>query len=200
MPNARAARDQEAPAEALAEREAREVAERRGQPGDEDDRAEVDAALRGDDAAEHDRRLARGDEADERAGLQEGERGDQRVGPGAERVGEVGEQALEVGQAHDARRHEGEGGRGQHADDQQAARDARGRRRQRRRRRGTQPHAASSAGSGHGRGVRATGAGAGACWAGTAGASSSLQRAIVRRSEPRATRPIGAGSQMAIAR
>ena len=35
MPEARAAGDEEAPAQALAEREAREVAEGRGQPGDE---------------------------------------------------------------------------------------------------------------------------------------------------------------------
>src|SRR5919202_1409298 len=70
---ARPARDQEAAAEAAAEHEAR-------------------------DAAEHDGRLARRDEPHERAGLEEGERRDERVRPRPERLGEVGERALEVGQ------------------------------------------------------------------------------------------------------
>ena len=88
--------DQEAAPELAAERERREVAERRGGPGDREHRDEVDAALRGHHAAEHDRRLTRRDEPDEGAGLEEGERADEQVGPGAERLGEVGEDLLEV--------------------------------------------------------------------------------------------------------
>ena len=85
---ARAVLHEEAAAEAPAEPEAGEVAERGGAPRDEQHERQVDAALGGDDAAEHDRGLAGGDEPDERAGLEERQRADERVGPGAERVGE----------------------------------------------------------------------------------------------------------------
>jgi hypothetical protein len=65
--------DQEAPPEAAAEPEAREIAERGRAPGDQEHQRQADAALGRDDAAEHDRGLARGDQPDERAGLEERE-------------------------------------------------------------------------------------------------------------------------------
>src|SRR3954454_13934731 len=107
--DAGAARDEEAPPEAAPEREGGEVAGRGRRPGDREHEGEVDAALGRDDAAEHDRRLARRHEAHEGARLQEGERADHEVGPGAERVGEVGERARQ------ARRGEAPGlARGEH--------------------------------------------------------------------------------------
>ena len=66
------------------------------EPGDRDQQVDVDRALAGDGAAEQHHRLAGDDEADEGAGLGEGEDADQQVGPGAERVGDVLEQLLEV--------------------------------------------------------------------------------------------------------
>ncbi len=67
-----------------------------GEPGDRDQQVDVDRALAGDGAAEQHHRLAGDDEADEGAGLGEGEDADQQVGPGAERVGDVLQQPLQV--------------------------------------------------------------------------------------------------------
>ncbi len=89
------AQDEPAP-EAAADEEARRVAGPGGEPGDRDQQVDVDRALAGDGAAEQHHRLAGDDEADEGAGLGEGEDADQQVGPGAERVGDVFEQALQV--------------------------------------------------------------------------------------------------------
>ncbi len=142
------------------------------------------------DTAEHDRGLARSDQADERAGLEEGECGDERVGPGAERVREVGERAFEVGRRDDAGLHEREQ-RGAHkpdAEERDAVAVARGGGC------GRVAHAGLRAGSGDQRG--AVGLGANSGWP----ASSAPQRATVRRRLPSAARPTGAGSQIASAR
>ncbi len=189
--DARAVRDQEAPPEAAAEPEAREVAERGRAPGDQQHQRQVDAALGRDHAAEHDRGLARGDQADERAGLEEREPADERVGPGAERVGEVGQRALEVGRRDDAGLHEREQ-RGAHepdAEERDAMAVATGGGH------GRVAHAGLRAGSGAQRGA-AAGFGAGS----SSPASSAPQRATVRRRLPSAARPTGAGSQIASAR
>ena len=186
----RAVLDQEAPAEAAAEPEAREVAERGGGPGDQQHQRQVDAALGRDDAAEHDRGLARGDEADERAGLEEREPADERVGPGAERVGEVGQRALEVGRLDDAGLDEREQRGAQQAEGEQRCAvpaHALGLG-------GRVAHAGFRAGSGRQRGAGL------AASAGAASSSSAPQRATVRRRLPSAARPTGAGSQIASAR
>ena len=88
--------DHELAAEAAADEEAGRVAEPGREPGDGDQQVDVDRALAGDGAAEQHHRLAGDDEADEGAGLGEGEDPDQQVGPGAERVGDVFQQVLEV--------------------------------------------------------------------------------------------------------
>ena len=67
-----------------------------GEPGDRDQQVDVDRALAGDGAAEQHHRLPGDDQADEGAGLGEGEDADQQVGPGAERVGDVFQQVLQV--------------------------------------------------------------------------------------------------------
>src|SRR5918999_5200363 len=101
-------REQEAAAQPLAEPEAREIPERGGEPGEREDQGEADLALGGHDTAEHDRGLAGGHEPDEGAGLEKGQGGHQGVGPGAERPGEIGEGALEVGRLDDTGGHGGE--------------------------------------------------------------------------------------------
>jgi hypothetical protein len=65
-----------------------------GEPDDQQHRGQLDLALGGDDASQHDRGLAGRDEPDEGAGLEERQAADQEVGPGAERLGEVGEGLL----------------------------------------------------------------------------------------------------------
>ena len=89
-------REHELAAEAAADEEAGRVARPGGEPGDRDQQVDVDRALPGDGAAEQHHRLAGDDEADEGAGLGEGEGADEQVGPGAERVGDVLEQLLQV--------------------------------------------------------------------------------------------------------
>src|SRR3954470_7399772 len=201
--DARAVRLQEPPSEPAAEEEAGEVAEGGGRPGDEDHHREAHVALGGDDAAEHDRGLARRDETDERAGLEERERGDERVGPRAERLREVGEGALEIRRLNDAggERDERGGGEQPAAEQHDPGPPRRPGEIGRRDRGGAQDvHAAADiagsgrAGSGQAGAAARSGAGA------PSGASSSPQRAIVRRRPPSAASPIGAGSQIAIAR
>ena len=58
----------------------------------------VDLALAGDHAAGDHHGLARSHEAHERARLEEGHHADERVGPRAERLGDVLDQLLRVGQ------------------------------------------------------------------------------------------------------
>src|SRR4051794_22920226 len=199
----RAVRLQEPPSEPAAEQEAREVAEGGGRPGDEDHHRQADVALRGDDAAEHDRGLARRDQADERAGLEEGERGDERVGPGAELLGEVGEGALEIRRLDEAGGERGERGGGEQPAAEQHDPRAPRRPGEIRRRDGCgaqEVHAAAGIADSGRAGSGPAGAGARSGARAPAGASSSPQRAIVRRRPPSAARPIGAGSQIAMAR
>jgi hypothetical protein len=92
--------------EPAAEQKAGGVASPRGHPHDRDRQIERGGSLAGDRASEDDDGLARGDEADERARLEERERPDQQVRPGAERVGDVPEQLLEVDVREQALDHE----------------------------------------------------------------------------------------------
>ena len=95
-PDPRAVGEHELAPEPAADEEAGRVAGPGREPGDRDQQVDVDRALAGDGAAEQHHGLAGDDEADEGAGLGEGEDADQEVGPGAERVGEVFQQALQV--------------------------------------------------------------------------------------------------------
>src|SRR6185312_14940438 len=88
--------EEELAAEAATEEEAGDVAGAGHRPGEGDGHVEVDRALAGDGAAEQHHRLAGRDEADEGAGLGEGEEADQGVGPGAEGVGDVLEDLLQI--------------------------------------------------------------------------------------------------------
>src|SRR4051794_40971667 len=106
--DAGAARDEEGAPEAAPEREGGEVAGRGRRPGDREHEGKVDAALARDAAAEHARGLAGPHEPHEGARPQEGERADHGVGPGAERVGEVGERARQVRRGDDPRLDRGE--------------------------------------------------------------------------------------------
>ena len=191
---------EERPSETAAEHEADQVAGGGRQPHEQEHRAELDVTLRGDDAAQHHGGLAGSDQADERARLQEREAGHERVGPRAERVGQVGQRGLEVRQLDRCRR--------------SSART--------RRPPGPRPRSAGPAGAcgqscrdldGHfarppGGARRSRGAGRTTCvgtattsmTSTTSAASSWPHAVIVRRSAPSATRPIGAGSQIAIAR
>jgi hypothetical protein len=54
-----------------------------------------------------------GDQPHKGAGFEEGEAGDEAVGPGAERVREVGERGLEIGWLHEPSRDHGEHDRGE---------------------------------------------------------------------------------------
>ena len=92
-----AAGEQEAPPKTPAEAEAREVSERRGQPGDREYQPEADLTLRRHHPAERDGRLARRHQADEGAGLEKREAGHEGVSPAAKALRDVREQRLEIG-------------------------------------------------------------------------------------------------------
>jgi hypothetical protein len=103
----------EAATEATTDEEARGVAEDRRGPDDPDQHDQADLALAGDHAADDHDRLAGRDEADEGAGLEEGEDPDGEVGPRTQRLGDVADELLDVGEVrHRAGRvedHEGNG-------------------------------------------------------------------------------------------
>jgi hypothetical protein len=120
----RAVGEQEAASQPLAQPEAREVPERGGEAGQREDQREAHLALRGHDASEHDGGLARRDQSDEGAGFEEGEAGDEALGPGAERVREIGERRL-VGWLHKPGRDRGERHRGEQPGAEQATRGSR---------------------------------------------------------------------------
>ena len=84
--------------EPAADVEARGVAEHGAGPDEADQRQQLDLALPGDHAAGDHDRLARRHQPDERARLEEGHHADERVGPRAERLGDVLDHLLRVGQ------------------------------------------------------------------------------------------------------
>jgi hypothetical protein len=88
--------------EPAAERVGREVAGHRAGPRDRDQHEQRDLALPGDHAADDHGRLARRDQADEGAGLQERRHADEQVGPGPERLPDVRDQLLEIGERDQA--------------------------------------------------------------------------------------------------
>jgi hypothetical protein len=90
--------EQEFAPEAAAEQVGHEIAGDRRDPYDRDQHDHVDLALAGDEPAEQDRGLAGGDQADERARLEEGRDTDEQVGPRPERLAEVANGVLDVGQ------------------------------------------------------------------------------------------------------
>jgi hypothetical protein len=89
---------EEPPSEPLADEEAGGVAKHRGQPDDPDQREQVDRALPGHDPGRHDDRLTGRHESHKCAGLEEGRHGDQRVCPRPERLSDVLDHLLRIGQ------------------------------------------------------------------------------------------------------
>ena len=89
---------EEAAPQPAADEEARGVAEDRAEPDQPDQRNQLDLALAGDHAAGDHHGLARRHQADERAGLEEGQHAHEHVGPRAERLGDVADHLLRVGQ------------------------------------------------------------------------------------------------------
>ena len=87
---------QEPAAEPAAEQEARQVAGHGADPDQGQKGQNLDLAAGGDDATDDDRGLTRNDEADEGAGLEQREDRNDEVGPGAQRVGGIGEHRRDV--------------------------------------------------------------------------------------------------------
>ena len=115
--DARAVLLEEVAPEPAADEEARGVAEDRADPDDRDQRQERDGALACDHPARDHHRLARRNEPDESARLEEGHHADERVGPRTERLGDVLDHILRIGQlGQDPGRIDGERERDQDPD------------------------------------------------------------------------------------
>ena len=92
---------EEAAAEAPADVEAGGVAEHCAGPDEADQRQQLDLALTRDHARRYHDRLAGRHQSDERARLEEGGGGDQRVGPRPQRLGDVLDHLLRIGQCRE---------------------------------------------------------------------------------------------------